>query len=45
MPHNGPTSVFSRETMSFVGERLYIVLLEGVSKQIMKKGAKGGNTM
>lgn len=26
MPHNGPTSVFSRETMSFVGERSCMVL-------------------
>ena len=45
MPHNGPTSVFSRETMSFVGERSYMVLLEGVSNQIMEEGTKRGSTM
>jgi hypothetical protein len=45
MPQNGPTSVFSRETMSFVGEMSYMVLLEGVNKQIMEEGAKRGNTM
>jgi len=41
VPQNGPTSVFSRETMSFVGEMSYMVLLEGVNKQTMEeKGEK-----
>jgi hypothetical protein len=38
-------SVFSRETTSFDGERLYIALLEGVSRRSRGSDVSEGITM